>query len=313
MEKNKKIIIGIVVVVILLLIIGLIYFLMNRTYTVTFDSNGGSAVESQIVKRNETATEPEDPIMEGYQFDGWYYADRQDERYNFATKVTEDITLIAKWIEEDVAISEVRIHSEKSTIQVGEELVLTLEISPEDIDQEDLEITWSSSDETIATVSENGTVTGLKPGIVTITVTVNGISTSFELTIVEEGQEATTTTASISDEDTSQKPSNNAGTNDNSNIDTEEPEQTPAPKPGQDPEPEIPQEEVTTYTYEWVRAEESVAGQYRLYIVSSKGEHVAGTVTITQLSGRTSTESIPTSGKVYVKDSITNVSNVKPN
>ena len=185
MEKNKKIIIGIVAVIILLLIIGLIYFLMNRSYTVTFDANGGSEVESQIVKRNQTATKPEDPTREGYQFDGWYYAERQEEQFDFTTKVTENINLIAKWIEEEVSISELKINSEKSTIKVGEELALTLEIQPEDIDREKLEITWSSSDETIATVSEEGKVTAIKAGKVTITVTVNGISTSFELTIEE--------------------------------------------------------------------------------------------------------------------------------
>ena len=134
---------------------------MNRSYTVTFDANGGSEVESQIVKRNQTATKPEDPTREGYQFEGWFYEERQEEQFDFTTKVTENINLIAKWIEEEVSISELKINSEKSTIKVGEELALTLEIQPEDIDREKLEITWSSSDETIATVSEEGKVTAI--------------------------------------------------------------------------------------------------------------------------------------------------------
>ena len=319
MEKNKKIIIGIVAVIILLLIIGLIYFLMNRSYTVTFDANGGSEVESQIVKRNQTATKPEDPTREGYQFEGWFYEERQEEQFDFTTKVTENINLIAKWIEEEVSISELKINSEKSTIKVGEELALTLEIQPEDIDREKLEITWSSSDETIATVSEEGKVTAIKAGKVTITVTVNGISTSFELTIEEEQKkEETTTTASNSNKNTStstnKKPStstntnNNANTNDNSNAGTEEPTPEPTPTPEPDPEPEP-----VTYTYEWVKVDSSVAGQYTLYIVSSEGKHVAGTATLKMLSGKTTTVSIPASGKVYVKDSVTSVSNVKGN
>ena len=64
--------------------------------TVTFDSNGGSAVESQTVTSGETATKPEVPIYAGYDFDGWYL---NNTPYNFDAPVTEDITLIARWTE----------------------------------------------------------------------------------------------------------------------------------------------------------------------------------------------------------------------
>ena len=69
-------------------------------YTVTFDANGhGEAPESQVVYKNELATEPdEDPQSEGYNFQGWY--DNQQctgNAYNFATPITDNITLYAKW------------------------------------------------------------------------------------------------------------------------------------------------------------------------------------------------------------------------
>ena len=63
-------------------------------YTVTFNTNGGSNIGSQEVKENSTVTKPADPTKEGYIFSGWYL---DEEEYNFNDKVTQDITLNAKW------------------------------------------------------------------------------------------------------------------------------------------------------------------------------------------------------------------------
>ena len=71
----------------------------GTTYTVTFDSNGGGAVESQTVLMNNTATTPDNPIKEGgYTFAGWYSDSELTTEYNFSTQVTGNITLYAKWI-----------------------------------------------------------------------------------------------------------------------------------------------------------------------------------------------------------------------
>lgn len=66
-----------------------------NTYTVTFDTDGGSEVEPQTVVSGGTATQPEDPTKDSFTFDGWY--DSEDAEYDFATPVTEDITIYAKW------------------------------------------------------------------------------------------------------------------------------------------------------------------------------------------------------------------------
>ncbi len=66
----------------------------EEDYTVTFDSNGGSAVESQSVHFGDTAFKPEDPTMEGYVFSGWTL---NGSEYNFTTPVKEDIKLTAAW------------------------------------------------------------------------------------------------------------------------------------------------------------------------------------------------------------------------
>ena len=62
-------------------------------YTVTFQSEGGSEVASQI-RANTPAARPADPTKEGHTFIGWYNG---EEKWNFADAVTEALTLTAKW------------------------------------------------------------------------------------------------------------------------------------------------------------------------------------------------------------------------
>lgn len=64
------------------------------TYTVTFDSQGGTPVQPQQVQENDKATKPEDPTREGYKFNGWLH---DGEPYDFDTPVTSNITLTASW------------------------------------------------------------------------------------------------------------------------------------------------------------------------------------------------------------------------
>jgi uncharacterized repeat protein (TIGR02543 family) len=74
-----------------------------QTYTVTFDSNGGSTVSSQTIEDGQTATEPTDPTRNGYTFDGWYINSALTTPYNFSTAVSSNMILYAKWIEEAAA------------------------------------------------------------------------------------------------------------------------------------------------------------------------------------------------------------------
>lgn len=68
-------------------------------FTVTFDSDGGSAVNAVTVKSGEKIPEPKSPVKatleKQYAFKGWYY---QDKKWDFENDVvTENITLTAKW------------------------------------------------------------------------------------------------------------------------------------------------------------------------------------------------------------------------
>ena len=67
---------------------------VNPTYTVTFDSDGGSAVTGQTIEKGKTATKPENPEKAGHTFVGWYNGDTE---FDFDTPITGNITLTAKW------------------------------------------------------------------------------------------------------------------------------------------------------------------------------------------------------------------------
>ncbi len=67
-----------------------------EVYIVSFDSEGGTVIENQTVKKGEKVVKPENPIMTGYTFVEWQLS---GVAYDFNTPVTSDITLVAKWEE----------------------------------------------------------------------------------------------------------------------------------------------------------------------------------------------------------------------
>jgi len=67
------------------------------TFTVTFNTNGGSAVQAQTVDYNDTADKPADPTKSSYLFDAWYSDAGLTEEFDFETPITASITLYAGW------------------------------------------------------------------------------------------------------------------------------------------------------------------------------------------------------------------------
>jgi len=76
----------------------------KETYTVTFDSQGGSTVASATgVSKGAKISAPKAPMREGYTFAGWYKEASGDTEWNFATDtVSANVTLYAKWTEAPV-------------------------------------------------------------------------------------------------------------------------------------------------------------------------------------------------------------------
>lgn len=94
MKKENLPLIIVSIVLVALFVYSL--FFSTPTYTVTFDTDGGSIVASEKVKRNKTVTKPKDPTKEGYKFVSWQVAGVD---YDFDYPITANITITAKWEE----------------------------------------------------------------------------------------------------------------------------------------------------------------------------------------------------------------------
>ncbi len=106
-------------------------------FTVTFDSDGGSAVPEQKL-RNAPAIKPADPKKNGYDFAGWYLGDMQ---YTFDSNVAANITLKAYWTPTAIptAITAAVIENAKFNYQPGDAPQATSQVAAADQDKYEIE------------------------------------------------------------------------------------------------------------------------------------------------------------------------------
>ena len=79
------------------------------------------------------------------------------------------------------------VMNEKGTLAVGDNMTIEAVVLPISVSTVDQTLFWASSDESIATVDENGVITGIAPGQVTITATDSmGNSDTIEITVTAE-------------------------------------------------------------------------------------------------------------------------------
>lgn len=91
-------------------------------------------------------------------------------------------------IEKIVNVSSIKINADKKAVYTGSTLGLSITVNPSDA--KDKTITWSSSDNNIATVSSDGIVTGVNPGSVTITArSNNGKESVIKISVLDSGDE----------------------------------------------------------------------------------------------------------------------------
>lgn len=72
--------------------------ILSSECSVRFETGGGSLVGEEKVYYGELLGKPEDPVREGYVFQGWFRDIDGTQEWNFATDtVQENMTLYAKW------------------------------------------------------------------------------------------------------------------------------------------------------------------------------------------------------------------------
>lgn len=72
------------------------------SYTVSFDSVGGSPVDSQTItiNRGDRVARPENPEKDGYVFAGWYLSKEYSQEFDFySTNISGDTVLYARWVD----------------------------------------------------------------------------------------------------------------------------------------------------------------------------------------------------------------------
>ena len=140
MKNKKKFIFGFIGIALLVAIICLFLFNNNKTteYTVEFDTDGGSHISSQIIEKGGLVTKPKVPKKTGYDFVEWDY---NDEKYDFNTKVTKNMTLVAIW--EKVTTHQVllEVDGKTKTIEVNENKMIDFD-DLRDFEQEGFTVEW---------------------------------------------------------------------------------------------------------------------------------------------------------------------------
>lgn len=77
---------------------GHLFCVKSQDHRVKFDTQGGSSIDDQTPASGSTVAKPADPTREGYTFAGWFSDAACTKAYDFATAVTADMTLYAKWV-----------------------------------------------------------------------------------------------------------------------------------------------------------------------------------------------------------------------
>jgi uncharacterized repeat protein (TIGR02543 family) len=161
-----------------------------NTYTVTFDSQGGSAVSPQDVAYGGLLTKPAAPTRTGYTFGGWYKESSCTNLWNFGSDtVTGTTTLYAKWTVTSGFANTITLSASPQSIPADGVSILTLTAIAKDQFGDNVAdgtvVTFTTDLGTISniTTTTNGITTATltassTSGVATVTATCNGKSST---------------------------------------------------------------------------------------------------------------------------------------
>lgn len=186
LKKDKLLVKEIFTIIIVLIVLGISIFYVynNQKHTVSFNSNGGTAITSRKIIHNKKITNCDIPVRDGYEFIGWYY---NENLFECNQRVSEDIVLEAKWKKiEEKSITSIIFSYSDIVVKPNTNIKLVPIIEPIGVTDN---LFWSSNNTEIAEVDINGNVNLKKEGIAEITVsTDNNIKATQQITVSNQAK-----------------------------------------------------------------------------------------------------------------------------
>ncbi len=160
------------------------YLKKATSHTLTFNDNGGSGGQGTLtvwksVPNVSSAAKVKIPVRDNYTFQGYYINSTQMFDATGANTYTSaywsgkawngsgSLTLTAQWKINTIFVTDVSISQTSAALTEGDTLTLQASVLPANATYQN--VTWSSSNPSVATVNANGTVTAIAPGTAVIT------------------------------------------------------------------------------------------------------------------------------------------------
>ncbi len=150
--------------------------------SVRFLNEKGELLKEERLESGQTVTAVTAPEVPGYRFTGWYLG---DTLFDFDMAVTENLELCARYERLNIPVTGISLNYKEYTLSMAEagpgEVQLTAAVEPEGADYGS--VLWTSGDETVAIVSEEGLVRAVSGGTAEITATAGSCSASCLITV----------------------------------------------------------------------------------------------------------------------------------
>ena len=266
---------------------------------------GGSEIAGQNVVAGEIVKQPSITTRDGYLFKGWYL---DDKKYDFSTKVKQDLTLKAKWekIKEEVDEEISDVKEENDEVEIEEVVQTPNEEKNPSIDKKE-----ETGNEKKEEASNENTQKPTQPTIIAVTgITLNKSNLSLKVgesdTLVANVQPTNATNKNVT------WSSSNDGvatvTNGNVRAVGSGTATITATVDGKNVSCVVTVTKNVTYSYEMVDIPSSAIGQCYIYIKSSEGEKVNGTININYINGESEVVQVSPSGVMKVRSTISSIS-----